>query len=213
MNLGNQSPAQFFGLFTAGELNFSKRTWILGRILFGLKFELKLVCFCLCHLLTGIINSSGSGSFLHFRASQDSSPLSCLKLILLIWVQGVPCLPSVPKLLSALWDVSAETCQYMMMMQDDEISGGSPGRNSLIFMWSSKRISREKLNIFSLNIFIPAVKQKLRQGQMQHWHHKQLSCINKIATQMWALLWNQMFVWEFGLGAHSSCFTDRKSVV
>lgn len=84
MNLGNRSPAQFFGLFTAGELNFSKRTWMLGRVLFGLKFELKLVYFCLWHLLPGIINSSGSGSFLHFRSSQDSSPLSCLKLILLI---------------------------------------------------------------------------------------------------------------------------------
>lgn len=42
MNLGNQSPHQFFGLFTAGELNFSKTTWILGRVLFGLKSELEV---------------------------------------------------------------------------------------------------------------------------------------------------------------------------
>lgn len=54
MNLGNWSPPQLFGLFTAGEFNFFKTTWILERVLFGLKFELKLVCFCLCHLLTTI---------------------------------------------------------------------------------------------------------------------------------------------------------------
>lgn len=38
---------------------------------------------------------------------------------------------------------------------------------------------------------------------MLHWHHKQLSCINKIATKIWALLWNEMFVWEFEVGAAS----------
>lgn len=42
MNLGNQSPPQFFGLFAAGELNSSKTTWILEGVLFGLKFELEV---------------------------------------------------------------------------------------------------------------------------------------------------------------------------
>lgn len=66
-----------------------------------------------------------------------------------------------------------------MCLGTDEILVGSLGRNSflLIFVWSSKRISREKLNVFNPNIFIPASEQKLRQGQMQH---KQLSCVNKI---------------------------------
>lgn len=81
-----------------------------------------------------------------------------------------------------------------MYFGTDEIFVGSSGRNSLIFVWSSKRIGREKLNVFNLNIFIPAIKQK------------QLSCLNKIA-KMWALLWNEMFVWEFEVGAHRSCFT------
>lgn len=83
----------------------------------------------------------------------------------------------------------------------DEILVESPGRNSLIFVWSSKRISRAKLSVFNLNIFIPAIKQQ------------QLSCINKIATQMWALLWNEVFVWEFEVGAHRSCFTTPFSLL
>lgn len=142
----------------------------------GPKFELKLVYFCLWHLLPGIINSSGSGSFLHYRSSQDSSPLSCLKLILLI--------PNPEYRVFLVFLQSQSSFQLFGMYQQrltntwwwcriykpwrylgtDEISGGSPGRNSLIFVWSSKRISREKLNAFILNIFIPAVKQKLRQG-------------------------------------------------
>lgn len=42
MDLGNWSPPQLFELFTAGELNVSKTTWVLERVLFGLKFKLNL---------------------------------------------------------------------------------------------------------------------------------------------------------------------------
>lgn len=59
----------------------------------------------------------------------------------------------------------------------------------LIFMWSSKRISRQKLNVYSinsLNILVVLVKGKLRQGLMLHWHQEQPSCASGLATPMWA---------------------------